>query len=60
VGVTQANGIYQLGSFDLPTTQFYAAEILSALEHVHAKKVIHRYVVHSRTMNYSKSSFHVY
>ncbi|CAO3668446.1 unnamed protein product [Umbelopsis ramanniana] len=34
--------IKKLGSFDLPTTQFYAAEILSALEHVHAKKVIHR------------------
>ncbi|KAH8547956.1 3-phosphoinositide-dependent protein kinase 1-like protein [Umbelopsis sp. PMI_123] len=34
--------IKKLGSFDLPTTQFYAAQILSALEHVHSKKVIHR------------------
>ncbi|KAG2187899.1 hypothetical protein INT44_000649, partial [Umbelopsis vinacea] len=34
--------IKKLGSFDLATTQFYAAEILSALEHVHSKKVIHR------------------
>ncbi|RUP00486.1 hypothetical protein BC936DRAFT_140723 [Jimgerdemannia flammicorona] len=30
-----------LGAFDLPTTQFYAAEILSAIEHVHEMGVIH-------------------
>ncbi|KAG2173807.1 hypothetical protein INT43_005227 [Umbelopsis isabellina] len=33
--------IKKLGSFDLSTTQFYTAEILSALEHVHSRHVIH-------------------
>ncbi|GAB5591925.1 3-phosphoinositide dependent protein kinase-1 [Umbelopsis nana] len=33
--------IKKLGSFDLATTQFYVAEILSVLEHVHSKHVIH-------------------
>ena len=34
--------IRKLGSFDEASTQFYAAEIVAALEHMHGKNIIHR------------------
>ena len=34
--------VKKLGSFDLKCTQFYAAEILMALDHMHSKGIIHR------------------
>ncbi|KAI8371005.1 kinase-like domain-containing protein [Blakeslea trispora] len=34
--------IRRLSPFDLETTRFYAAEILSAIGHIHSKGVIHR------------------
>ena len=33
---------YQVGSFDENATQFYSAEIILALEHLHQKGIIHR------------------
>lgn len=36
--------IKKVGSFDEACTQFYAAEIVLALEHLHKLGVIHRYV----------------
>jgi 3-phosphoinositide dependent protein kinase-1 len=36
------NRIKQLGSFDEECTRFYAAEVVSALEHMHSKGIIHR------------------
>lgn len=32
----------QFGSFSLPSARFYAGQILSAVEHMHSKGVIHR------------------
>ena len=34
--------INKVGSFDIPCTKFYAAEILHALEHMHSLGIIHR------------------
>ena len=34
--------VKKLGSFDLQCTQFYSAEILMALDHMHSKGIIHR------------------
>ncbi|KAI7862322.1 phosphoinositide-dependent kinase-1, partial [Spinellus fusiger] len=34
--------IRRLAPFDIDTARFYAAEIISALEHIHSKDVIHR------------------
>ena len=33
-----------MGSFDEESTQFYSAEITLALEYLHSKDVIHRYI----------------
>jgi len=38
--------VNKLGSFDEHATQFYSAEIVSALEHLHGLGIIHRYVLY--------------
>ena len=35
--------INKLGCFDVNGTRFYAAEIVSALEHLHGLGIIHRF-----------------
>lgn len=36
--------IRKIGSFDETCTRFYSAEIVSALEYLHEKGIIHRFV----------------
>ena len=34
--------IREYGSFNMPAARFYAAQILSAIEHMHSKGILHR------------------